>query len=140
MWFSKGPGTRGQTNRQMRTELERALKAEAGLTERCNLSEQVINEMVSERDWFHDAWVKVGMESIDDKRVVACQEQQIADLKGRVAELEEIAVPHVEAEKAVEAEEPIYEALRAAEITQEIRIQAATGVVSLAKAVLVGAL
>lgn len=139
MWFTKGPGKRGQTTGQLRTELERALKSEAALTERCDLYEQATDALVSERDWFHDAWVKVGKQSIDDKQVVACQDQQIADLKKKVAELEEIAVPHVEAEE-VETEEPIYTALRSAEITQEIRIQASTGAVSLAKADLVGAL
>ena len=140
MWFSKGPGTRGQTNRQVRAELERALKSEAALVARCDLYQQATDALQAERDWFHDAWVKDGKESIDDKQVVDCQAEQIAELKAKVAELEEIAVPHVETEKADEAEEPIYTALRSAEITQEIRIQASTGAVSLAKADLVGAL
>ena len=74
---------------------------------------------------------------IDARQVVECQEGQIADLKKKVAGLEEIAVPSAEAAKAPE---PIYEALRSNETTHEFPLPQTPTVVTLAKAELVDAL
>lgn len=141
MWLRKGPGKRGQTSAQLRAELERVVKSEAALQEYRRRAEPAIAALQRERDEFRTLWLEADAEAGDGKVVVTHLHKQIEELTAKIAELEEIAVPHVE--EAEEAEEPIYTALRSNAETQQIElppsdVEPAVEVKSLAAAGLAG--
>lgn len=111
-------GRHGQSPAEVRAERDRMAADKAELAARLKAADELIGNLVQERNWFHDRWIEAGQRAVEAETVVGCLEGQLAEERQKVADLEAIAGPHV---PATETESPIY-----SEVTSEHPLPAFT--------------
>jgi hypothetical protein len=77
-------------------------------------ADQLVGQLVLERDWFHQHWLEDGNRAYEAECVVGHLEAQLDEERAKVTALEQIAGPYTD---SADTPSPIFN-----EVTQEIRI------------------
>lgn len=107
-------GKHRQDPAEIRAERDALAADNADLQERLRAADELIAQLVEERDWFHAHWQEMGHQAVEAGRVIKCLEGQLAEALKVREELEAIAGPHVSSDNAPT---PLF-----MEVTQNTRI------------------
>lgn len=107
-------GKHRQDPAEIRAERDALANENADLRKRLRAADELIAQLVEERDWFHAHWQEMGHQAVEAGRVIKCLEGQLAEALKVRADLEAIAGPHVPSDQAPT---PVF-----AEVTQEMRL------------------
>lgn len=109
-------GRHRQSPAEVRKERDALAVENADLQERLRAADELIAQLVEERDWFHDHWVEMGHRAVEAGRVIKCLNEQLTEARQVRADLEAIAGPHVPSDATPT---PVF-----AEVTQEMTLPA----------------